>query len=76
MHTTRNPQLDDLAKADRLGPKGRKSLSKTVKLRYGIIHQSGEIDHAAFRTSDTIKFIGDNEESTPVKPVGVMAEWQ
>ena len=54
MQTTRNPQLDELAKTDIDGAQGRKSAFRTVKLQYGVIDQGGEMSHAAFGRADTI----------------------
>lgn len=54
MHTTRNPQLDELTYTGGDGAEGWRNASRTVKLRYGILHQEGEMGHAAFGKTDTV----------------------
>ncbi|PVI04636.1 hypothetical protein DM02DRAFT_690836 [Periconia macrospinosa] len=55
LHTTRNPQLDDMMKLmDVDGSEGGDGTFERTKLQYGIINQDGDVGHAAFGKADTI----------------------
>jgi hypothetical protein len=53
LHTTRNPQLDNLTKAC----EETKTLSKSLKLQYGITRQLDGTHRAAFGPADKITLI-------------------